>query len=460
MAGLTARTRNALIALVLGMALAIGAASGYAAWYLRSGRILPGVSIGGIRVGGMTRAEADWAVRPLLSGTGLGGLTLRYGDRSWNFGPHELGLRMSADFALDMAVAIGRRGPAFQRLRDGLHTLVRGRNLALSPKISPELAREQILAIARSIDKEAENAHFDPVSGELVEGKTGLSVNLEATIQEIMRAVARGEAAANLVVGEVAPRTTAADLRNIGPDVLARFETPIMTRDPNRLTNVKLAAKALNGSVVKPGQVFSFNSATGPREPQFGYLQAREIYRGQFVLGYGGGVCQVSSTLYNAALLANLEIVERYHHSRPLSYVPLGRDATVAYGWLDLKFRNSTPNPVLITAGVTGDGSIRVQILGVRTPDVQVAVVTRGEKSFKAPVEEVLSPDLMFGRRVVEDPGMPGYEVSVYRVIKTGREVREELISRDRYPAQPGKTIVGIGWPLGGDFFYLFSDDG
>jgi vancomycin resistance protein YoaR len=366
---------------------------------------------------------------------------------------------MHAGLALDMAVAIGRRGPVYQRLRDGLHALVRGRNLVLAPTVSPGLTRERLAAIARSVDRESSEAYFDHVSGALIEGSNGLFLNVEASFQQIMRAVSKGQFEVNLVVQETVPRIAAADLKSLGTDIIARFETPITIKDPNRLVNIKLAAKALNGAVVKPGQVFSFNGTTGPREPQFGYLEAKEIYRGQFVLGYGGGVCQVSSTLYNAALLANLEIVERYHHSRPLSYVPLGRDATVAYGRLDLKFRNSTPNPVLITAGVIGDSSIRVQILGVRTPGVQVAVVTRGEKSFKAPVEEVLSPELRFGRRVVEDPGIPGYEVSVFRVIKSGGDRREELISRDRYPAQPGKTVVGIGRPLEGDFFYLFGGD-
>lgn len=459
MAGLTLRTRNILVALVLGAALTFGAASGYVAWYVGSGRIVPGVTIGGIRVGGMTRAEADWAVRPLLSGTVVRGLTLRYGGNSWTLGPGDLGLGMNAGPALDMAVAIGRRGPVSQRLRDSLHAVVRGRNLVLTPTVSPELARERLAAVAASVERDSKNAYFDPVSGSLVEGSTGLTLNVEASVQGIMRAVSRGESEAILVVREIAPRTTAGDLKSLGSDLLARFETPITIKDSNRLVNIKLAVKALNGTVVRPGQVFSFNGTTGPREPQLGYLQAKEIYRGQFVLGYGGGVCQVSSTLYNAALLANLEIVERYHHSRPLSYVPLGRDATVAYGRLDLKFRNSSADPILITAGVISEGSIRVQILGVRTPGIQVAVVTRGEKSFKLPVEEVLSPELRFGRRVVENPGTPGYEVSVYRVVKTGGETKEELVSRDRYPAQPGKAIVGIGQPLGGDFFYLFTED-
>src|SRR5690606_17886713 len=110
---------------------------------------------------------------------------------------------------------------------------------------------------------------------------------------------------------------------------------------PARHQNISTALKSVNNTMIWPGEVFSFNDTTGPRTPERGYLPAPIILNGDYDVGYGGGVCQVSSTVYNAALAANLTILERHSHTRPVHYVPEGYDATVDYGWLDLKWQNN-----------------------------------------------------------------------------------------------------------------------
>lgn len=139
------------------------------------------------------------------------------------------------------------------------------------------------------------------------------------------------------------------------PLPMAQYTTYFDTRLINRTENIRLAAKALDGKILAPGERFSFNQSVGERTAQAGYKEALIIEGDSFTPGLGGGVCQVSSTLYNAVILAHLEIIERHPHSLPISYVPPGQDATVAYPELDFKFKNNTKAYILIRSSVEGN---------------------------------------------------------------------------------------------------------
>ena len=164
--------------------------------------------------------------------------------------------------------------------------------------------------------------------------------------------------------------------------------------------------------MLQPGEVFSFNAVVGPRDAEHGWALASEIYQGEYVLGYGGGICQVTSTLYNAALLGGLEIVERYHHDRPLQYVGPGRDATVVWDQLDFRFRNSLerpgPPPRRGGAGRSAAGGGDA----ARRPSARPAPIRLEEeyvRFFPPDLVEVEDPSLPRGRRVVEDEGYFGW---------------------------------------------------
>lgn len=139
------------------------------------------------------------------------------------------------------------------------------------------------------------------------------------------------------------------------PLPIAQYSTYFDSRQVNRTENIRLAAKALDGKVLAPGERFSFNESVGERTAEAGYKEAMIIVGKEFVPGLGGGVCQVSSTLYNVVNLAGLEILERHAHSLEITYVPYGQDATVAYGVLDFRFKNSTDTFLLIRSFVEGD---------------------------------------------------------------------------------------------------------
>ncbi|NLK00685.1 MAG: VanW family protein [Clostridia bacterium] len=150
-------------------------------------------------------------------------------------------------------------------------------------------------------------------------------------------------------------RTAIDSLHKSKPKPIGKYTTYFNKFNKNRTENIHLACKRLNNTVVKPGEIFSFNRATGPRGAANGYKESIIFKGGKKVLEAGGGVCQVSSTLYNAALDAGMKIVERHPHSLYVDYVPVNKDATVYYGYLDFKFKNTTPHCIQVRGDVIGN---------------------------------------------------------------------------------------------------------
>ncbi|MGQ0548356.1 MAG: VanW family protein [Armatimonadota bacterium] len=218
---------------------------------------------------------------------------------------------------------------------------------------------------------------------------------------------------------------------------LAGYSTSLAARSPSQKHNARLSAKALNAMVVAPGETFSFNRTVRSWTVDRGYVKAPVSYDGELVRAFGGGVCQTSTTLYNAVLLAGLPIVERHAHVFAPSYVAPGRDAAVAQYDIDLRFRNSYPWPIHIQAGIVGD-RLHVRVLGREKPSVAVDVTT-DVLSTSAPGRVTYlidGPAEMGGRRYLRSPGATGYRARAYRVFSAdGRVLRRELLSDDSYQA-------------------------
>lgn len=209
--------------------------------------------------------------------------------------------------------------------------------------------------------------------------------------------------------------------------LLARYGTSLDGRNRSQRHNADLALQRLNNAVIKPGEVFSFNARVGSFSRDQGYRKAPVSYNGQLVDSWGGGVCQTSTTLYNAALLSGMEIVERNRHRFAPSYVPPGRDAAVAFDTIDLKFRNPFDFPVHIRA-VDRRDRVEVELLGSHGLPESPQVVAEVRQVRQPGVFLVGDPG-KFGR--VRNSGKRGWQVCVYRV--TG--AKRELISADSYPA-------------------------
>ncbi|HAH86201.1 MAG TPA: hypothetical protein DCL60_02390, partial [Armatimonadetes bacterium] len=170
-----------------------------------------------------------------------------------------------------------------------------------------------------------------------------------------------------------------------------------------------------------------------------GYRDAPIFVNGEVEPGLGGGICQVCTTIYNAALLSNMQIQRRSHHSRPVAYAPLGRDATVAYPSVDLKFKNTSDAPVYIAVSM-GTRTMTVVFYSKKVPGREVVLATSGRQVIYAKTIHRVDPSLAAGARIVEEPGLNGYRINLYRIIKQdGRIIQQELISKDYY--RPQKRI-------------------
>lgn len=209
---------------------------------------------------------------------------------------------------------------------------------------------------------------------------------------------------------------------------LAGFSTTVKEPELNRNHNIALAAQAIDGFVLQPGEVFSLDKVLGPRLEAQGYKEARVISGGKSVPGVAGGICQVSTTLYNAVLRAGLEIVERHPHSQPVDYVPPGFDATISEeSGLDLRFKNQLDVPVTISARTEGPRL---------TVEVKAGLLAKRQVEVTREVLNVERPRLMAGGNSENEKisaGKPGIRVAVWRTIDTGGTVVRELISEDYY---------------------------
>lgn len=212
-----------------------------------------------------------------------------------------------------------------------------------------------------------------------------------------------------------------------GPVTLARFSTSLAGRTKNQVHNATLSMARLKSVTLNPGETFSFNQTVGTYTCDAGYRKAPVSYNGQLIDGWGGGVCQTSTTLYNAALSAGMEIVERTHHRYAPRYAPPGRDAGVAYPNIDLKLRNPYDFPVQIKGSWTSKELV-FEVSAAKKPTDLPAVVTRVLDKVE-PAKIAITGESGFGR--ARNTGKAGYEVATYRIWRN----RRELISTDFYPA-------------------------
>ena len=243
------------------------------------------------------------------------------------------------------------------------------------------------------------------------------AVDVPRTAKGLFAAALRTERrSAAIVVATKEPSRTTAEAKRMGITGLVGGYTTIYTGDPNRVHNVRLVANLIDHTLVKPGQVFSFNGTTGDRNAAKGFLEAPVIINGELQTGLGGGVCQVSTTVFNAAYEAGLDITERTNHALYISHYPQGRDATVNYPDTDLKFVNDTGRWLLLRTFV-GSSSLTVDLYGApqnRRVESEVAPL---EVVGKPPTTWRKDPTITKGRRVIADAGSSPLTTSVRRKV-------------------------------------------
>lgn len=367
-------------------------------------------------------------------------------ERRWQPRRADLGAEVDIEATLEAAQAVGRYQTAFERLMDLLKAPAK---VEIAPrwKVDTEKIRAYLKKqVAPAALRPPQDARFraQKTGFQIVPEQSGSALDIQAAVEVVAsRIVNPLLEPVQLPLQTIAPRIKAAHLKDIRGEV-ARYQTYYSERG-NRRRNIEVACQHINGTVLLPGDVFSYNRVVGPRNADAGFRKAPVIIRGRLVPDWGGGICQVSSTLYNAVLLADLKIVQRSHHAFPVRYIPSGRDATVVYDRIDLRFANNTDGPVAIAADGSG-GRVLMRIFGKPVPGRKVIIERTHISRWPRGVRRVSDPSLPVGRTVVRDQGHSGHAVKVWRkVLIHGKLVKRELISSDRYSAFPRVIAVGTG---------------
>ncbi len=331
------------------------------------------VSVGSVDVGGMTREEAREAVQSDASAT-FRKISFGTGEEAFSVSGDDLGVRVNAASAVDEAYAVGRRGGVFRRLSDVSRSFFGGVDVDLVAEYDEEKARAALTEAAGEFDREPQNASFsvtDEGEVKVEEGQNGRVLDRDATLANLEGALRNMSGTVPIAQGPAPkPEVTTAEVQDYKPEeVIGEYQTDFLwDSNPNRQFNMKLAAGAVNNTVLEPGEVFSFNDLTRTLD----YKEAKTFSNGGVGIANGGGLCQVSSTVYMAANYAGLEIVERHPHYAVLPYIKPGFDATVWFGengWgaQDMRFKNTTDGYVVIREWVDKKGFLNAQILGQDT---------------------------------------------------------------------------------------------
>lgn len=411
-------------------------------------KVLPGVEIMGTELGGLDKEEGTTKLAELEQTIRATRVVLNYHGRSWPLLLNEVGFDLNQEAIMAEALNAGRQGPFIQRWQERKQIAKTGRPLQPIFEFDQEKLTERVKDLTREIITEPEEAAFEIDSSDrvtVVPGKEGTEVDLKALKEDIAAVLLEGEKPeVELTLATVYPSRTADTLESMGVNgLLGAYATWFNAEMVSRSYNISVAAKAFDNLLVMPGQVVSFNELVGPRSSEAGYKIAPVIVNNELVDGIGGGVCQVSTTLYNSVLLANLEIVERTNHSLPISYVPIGRDATVVDNALDFRFRNNTSNYLYIKSIVYG-GQITIKIYGDTALKREVQINSWVTEEIEPQVVYETDPNLPKGEEVVKQEGASGFKAYAERVVSLNGivEKREALPVSDY---SPQNKIIAVG---------------
>lgn len=315
-------------------------------------------------------------------------------------------------------------------------------------QINQELLSQSIDSLVKDFTREPENAYFKVNINnqvEIVPEKYGYLINNDDFKRVIMENLAQPNSPPEInipIAEKIPPEITISSLMEKGiEDLMISFTTSFDPTATNRVHNIKLAANPLDNYFLAPGEVLSLNNVIGNTTVEKGYKLAPTIVGGELIAGIGGGLCQISSTLYNAALLANLEIYERHNHQLTVPYIDPGRDATISYPAKDLMFRNNKEHYILINTSVEKD-ELTFSFFG-QPLEERVEININVLDTFPPWERYELDSELKPGEKEVIE-GHPGYLVEVWKTVyRDEQKEREEKISVNRYSPYP--KIIKLG---------------
>lgn len=445
------KSRKKLYIILAIILILISIAAGFTLNYfkniLEDERIYTGISIEKIDIGGLTKKEALEKIQELKElEIDDKNMKLQYEDFNYEIKVRDLDFKYDYEKAVNKAYEVARKGEALDRLKE-IKALEKNKNVNIELESSFDTNKAETLLsqMQKDIDVAMVNATFNFNGGNIIitDEIKGRYVYVSKLIELINDNVYNLEII-DIPVEPVIPTVTKELLGRVN-GVIGEFKTSFTKSTAARKENIKISSQAVtNLGVILPGETVSFNQATGPRSIANGYKGAIVIEEGEFTDGVGGGVCQTSTTLYNAVLRADLTVVARGPHSIPIKYVPFGQDAAVAYDYLDLKFKNDFDFPIYIDNIYTGN-EVTFKIYGdVNTKNYGVKIDSEIVSTESFNVKEVADKTLEKGKKEVVQQGRTGYRVNTFKsIIKDGQVTERNLITKDYYKKRDGIVRVG-----------------
>lgn len=414
--------------------------------FLFTDNIYEGVTVGTISVGGLSVDEAKNKISIAFKDQmAQSSMTIKYQDEMWTIAPQDIEISINPDDLAMQAHNVGRTGTFFKIIQERYLAVHSGYNIPLTKNYNQKYLYAILNNVAKSINRNPQNASLEYNNGviRIVPETWGQKVNMLESFTSITDQLQSSILfSSELIVDGESPTIMTQDFAGID-SLIGEYTTQFDPNDTKRYKNVVIASKNINNTLVRSGEVFSFNQSVGLRIPEYGYNEAPVMIDGKLSLDWGGGVCQVSSTLYNAALLSDMEIIERTSHYRPPNYVPLGQDATVADNLLDFRFKNNTPYNIYITSEIVNN-QITISIFGQSIPDhidIRIESTTKN-----LGYNTVIKQDntLALGTETIKSAGQHGFEVATYRVkLANGHEISREALSSDFF--KPEDRVIHIG---------------
>ncbi len=416
-----------------------------------------GVYAGELSLAGMTAEEASAAVEEYVDSLkNVEVVLIVGGDEEVVVSAGDFGISWSNRNIIEEAIKLGTQGNIVQRykaLKDLEHE-----NKIFAIELDFDVAAIDSILAERctQFDREAVDATLVLEEGvfRVVGGQTGYLLDVETSIDTIYEYLTgdwnREACSINLDVSVTEPRGSEEELMQV-KDVLGTYTTSFSSSGQSRSANVTNGCNLINGTILYPGDEFSTYEAVSPFTEKNGYYMAGSYLNGKVVDSLGGGICQVSTTLYNAVLLSELDVTERYNHSMIVTYVEPSADAAIAESsGKDFKFVNNTGHPIYIEGHVSTDKKITFTIYGVETrPESHTVEYVSEVLEVISPTTEVLYPDVTQPIGYVSVTGAHiGYKARLWKIVKeNGEEVSREIVNTSSYKMVPRSAVVGVSTP-------------
>ena len=414
-------------------------------------RIAEGILIGNVDVGGMTAEEAKAAVEAYMEGIRATTFTLIGPTGSMEATAAEMGLSVDASDAIEEALTIAQGGNLICRYKETCDLKTTNMVLDIYPEVDKQATAQLIYAQVDNMNIKAIDNGLVRENGEFtfVPGQTGTEVNIVESVYAINDFFAENwDGDTNqitLVTDVIEPRGTQEEFAKV-KDLLGTYSTDFSSSKEGRKTNVQNGCSKINGTVMYPGDIFSVYDTISPFNEANGYAMATAYASGKVVESVGGGICQVSTTLYNAIIRAELDIIKRYNHSMIVNYVEPSEDAAIASGLKDFQFVNSTDYPVYIE-GYCSNGIITINVYGVETRPANRVVSFESEviSESEPQIEYTLSEDFEAGYWKVEQSEHRGMVARLWKVVTVdGVEESREIFNNSTYIESPKYVTIGI----------------